>query len=386
MPAKKKRNSYPRQGCGEATTPLGCVVETTPKKRARTQPLINHRISNALLQRSHLLERNVLPAVDLHYVIDRRLNHTDFAWKLRSTAIGTPLAFYSLDSRLNPKNQGLVVQCPYGLGDGKRRKLLKEVRERILSQDEDKKRRTSLAVLKRANMVKMRAQFGGMRYALVEALDGNSYMGTSSVLFYSPALALFGMREEAMVTFGSVRSRFVVLANLPGHDNVANKLAQLKARIVPLLHHFRIELKELKEIVGQCLRGRIFTNKETLSEGARVAARIELRVRQFTDLEKVRSDRDLVITLIHELAHAITPIDVKYTKGRGKLKVSHGPLFWENVMKIAQVASETEDPTDSQSNSGEEGRARRPIFCIKNEREFRNKIEREDSIWDDGEE
>jgi len=353
MPAKKKRNSYPRQGCGEATTPLGCVVETTPKKRARTQPLINHRISNALLQRSHLLERNVLPAVDLHYVIDRRLNHTDFAWKLRSTAIGTPLAFYSLDSRLNPKNQGLVVQCPYGLGDGKRRKLLKEVRERILSQDEDKKRRTSLAVLKRANMVKMRAQFGGMRYALVEALDGNSYM---------------------------------VLANLPGHDNVANKLAQLKARIVPLLHHFRIELKELKEIVGQCLRGRIFTNKETLSEGARVAARIELRVRQFTDLEKVRSDRDLVITLIHELAHAITPIDVKYTKGRGKLKVSHGPLFWENVMKIAQVASETEDPTDSQSNSGEEGRARRPIFCIKNEREFRNKIEREDSIWDDGEE
>jgi len=80
-------------------------------------------------------------------------------------------------------------------------------------------------------MVKMRAQFGGMRYALVEALDGNSYMGTSSVLFYSPALALFGMREEAMVTFGSVRSRFVVLANLPGHDNVANKLAQLKARI-----------------------------------------------------------------------------------------------------------------------------------------------------------
>jgi len=180
MPAKKKRNSYPRQGCGEATTPLGCVVETTPKKRARTQPLINHRISNALLQRSHLLERNVLPAVDLHYVIDRRLNHTDFAWKLRSTAIG------------------LVVQCPYGLGDGKRRKLLKEVRERILSQDEDKKRRTSLAVLKRANMVKMRAQFGGMRYALVEALDGNSYM---------------------------------VLANLPGHDNVANKLAQLKARI-----------------------------------------------------------------------------------------------------------------------------------------------------------
>jgi len=139
--------------------------------------------------------------------------------------------------------------------------------------------------------------------------------------------------------------------------------------------------------------------------GARVAARIELRVRQFTDLEKVRSDRDLVITLIHELAHAITPIgkcydalhlggayicslvaDVKYTKGRGKLKVSHGPLFWENVMKIAQVASETEDPTDSQSNSGEEGRARRPIFCIKNEREFRNKIEREDSIWDDGEE
>lgn len=31
---------------------------------------------------------------------------------------------------------------------------------------------------------------------------------------------------------------------------------------MPLLVHFNIELKELKEIVTQSLRGRIFTNKE----------------------------------------------------------------------------------------------------------------------------
>jgi hypothetical protein len=66
----------------EASTPEG------RKKRVRTTGLVNHRINNALLERARLIERDVLPAVDLHYVIDRRLNKTDIEWKLRSTAIG----------------------------------------------------------------------------------------------------------------------------------------------------------------------------------------------------------------------------------------------------------------------------------------------------------
>lgn len=228
-------------------------------------------------------------------------------------------------------------------------------------------------------MVEMRAKYGGMRYTTVQTrFDGSTY---------------------------------AVLGNLPGHRDVAEKLAELKARIVPLLERFNVELKELKEIVSQSLRGRIFTNKDAMPQDGCITARIDLRVRQFTNLEKIRSDRGLMITLIHELAHAITPTDVKQVKGRGKVKVSHGPLFWENVMKIAKVASQIEDPTCDRSGAtashgeecGEGGEGerraeaeeaerekddrgkRKPImiFELTDELEFRDKVEKEDSLSDE---
>jgi hypothetical protein len=102
---------------------------------------------------------------------------------------------------------------------------------------------------------------------------------------------------------------------------------------------------------------------------------------------------------------------VKQVKGRGKVKVSHGPLFWENVMKIANVASQIEDPTCDRSGAtashgdacgeGEEGERRaeageaerekddrgkrKPImiFELTDELEFRDKVEKEDSLSDE---
>jgi hypothetical protein len=87
------------------------------------------------------------------------------------------------------------------------------------------------------------------------------------------------------------------------------------------------------------------------------------------------------------------------------VKVSHGPLFWENVMRIAKVASQIEDPTCARSDTecaegeeverraeaeeaerekGDRGK-RKPImiFELTDELEFRDKVEKEDSLSDE---
>jgi hypothetical protein len=46
---------------------------------------------------------------------------------------------------------GLVLQCPFGLGEVQRRKLIEDVRSRILGQSKDKKQRTTLSVLKKVD-------------------------------------------------------------------------------------------------------------------------------------------------------------------------------------------------------------------------------------------
>jgi hypothetical protein len=92
---RKMENTKEEDQCGEpANTGAAsescadptCDAGGTAKRARRT--LVNHRISKALLERARLVERDVLPGVALHYVIDRRLNQTDIEWKLRSTAIG----------------------------------------------------------------------------------------------------------------------------------------------------------------------------------------------------------------------------------------------------------------------------------------------------------
>jgi hypothetical protein len=91
---RKMENTKEEDQCGEPAN-TGAASEScadpncdagTAKRARRT--LVNHRISKALLERARLVERDVLPGVALHYVIDRRLNQTDIEWKLRSTAIG----------------------------------------------------------------------------------------------------------------------------------------------------------------------------------------------------------------------------------------------------------------------------------------------------------
>jgi hypothetical protein len=70
-------------------------------------------------------------------------------------------------------------------------------------------------------MVEMRAKYGGMRYTTAQTrFDGSSYTGTTA----SPLRRLF---KSATDLFSLV----AVLGNLPGHRDVAEKLAELKARI-----------------------------------------------------------------------------------------------------------------------------------------------------------
>lgn len=72
-------------------------------------------------------------------------------------------------------------------------------------------------------MVEMRAKYGGMRYTTAQTrFDGSSYAGTTATLF-----VVFSNRPLTSLA----RSLAAVLGNLPGHRDVAEKLAELKARM-----------------------------------------------------------------------------------------------------------------------------------------------------------